>query len=107
MSLKMELEAAGQSIAGICKERDHAIQLCETHTVDVVVADVNLGPGENGMDIARELQAKFGHPILFLSGYEPETIRELTTDLTTIAYLGKPTSVEQILAVTDRFFAHR
>jgi two-component system OmpR family response regulator len=67
-------------------------------SIDLVVLDIRL-PGENGMDIARQLrQDSPGLPIVMLTGQKDEADRVMGLELGADDYLTKPFSPRELLA---------
>lgn len=70
----------------------------ERETVDLVILDVRL-PGENGMDLARQLREQApALPILMLTGRADEADRVMGLELGADDYLTKPFSPRELLA---------
>jgi DNA-binding response OmpR family regulator len=80
--------AAGRQIA----------EIMARETIDLVVLDLRL-PGEDGMDIARELRKEYaGLPIIILTGRRNEADRVMGLELAADDYLTKPFSPRELLA---------
>ena len=65
--------------------------------VDLVVLDVRL-PGEDGMQLARDLREKSKLPIIMLTGRREEADRVMALELGADDYLTKPFSPRELLA---------
>jgi two-component system, OmpR family, response regulator len=76
--------------------RDMA-QALARDTVDLVILDLKL-PGEDGMQIARELRAESDIPIIMLTGRKDEADRVMGLELGADDYLTKPFSPRELLA---------
>ena len=66
-------------------------------TIDLVILDLKL-PGEDGMQIARELRADSDIPIIMLTGRKDEADRVMGLELGADDYLTKPFSPRELLA---------
>ena len=66
-------------------------------TIDLVVLDLRL-PGEDGMQIARQLRERSAIPILMLTGLAEEADRVMGLELGADDYLTKPFSPRELLA---------
>ena len=66
-------------------------------TIDLVILDLKL-PGEDGMQIARELRAESDIPIIMLTGRKDEADRVMGLELGADDYLTKPFSPRELLA---------
>src|ERR1700726_266704 len=79
--------ASGQAIAGVMAR----------HTIDLLILDLKL-PGEDGMQIARNLRAESDVPIIILTGRKEEADRVMGLELGADDYLTKPFSPRELLA---------
>src|SRR5260221_3038077 len=66
-------------------------------TIDLIVLDLRL-PGEDGMQIARELREQSQIPIIMLTGRRDEADRIMGLELGADDYLTKPFSPRELLA---------
>jgi two-component system OmpR family response regulator len=69
----------------------------ERNTVDLLILDLKL-PGEDGMQIARELRVDSDIPIIMLTGRKEEADRVMGLELGADDYLTKPFSPRELLA---------
>jgi two-component system OmpR family response regulator len=67
------------------------------HTIDLLILDLKL-PGEDGMQIARNLRAESDVPIIMLTGRKDEADRVMGLELGADDYLTKPFSPRELLA---------
>src|SRR6266849_2785080 len=67
------------------------------HTIDLIILDLKL-PGEDGMQIARDLRAESDVPIIMLTGRKEEADRVMGLELGADDYLTKPFSPRELLA---------
>ena len=67
-------------------------------TVDLVLLDLRLQPGEDGLQIARRLREGSEIPILMLTGRAEEADRVMGLELGADDYLTKPFSPRELLA---------
>jgi len=67
------------------------------HTIDLLILDLKL-PGEDGMQIARNLRAESDVPIIILTGRKDEADRVMGLELGADDYLTKPFSPRELLA---------
>jgi len=66
-------------------------------TIDLLILDLKL-PGEDGMQIARNLRAESDVPIIILTGRKDEADRVMGLELGADDYLTKPFSPRELLA---------
>jgi len=76
----------------------HAIpEVMARHTIDLLILDLKM-PGEDGMQIARQLRADSDVPIIILTGRKEEPDRVMGLELGADDYLTKPFSPRELLA---------
>ena len=85
--MKVTAVGSGKEIAAIMA-RD---------TIDLVILDLKL-PGEDGMQVARNLRAESDVPIIILTGRRDEADRVMGLELGADDYLTKPFSPRELLA---------
>ena len=73
------------------------VQKLARHSVDLVILDLIL-PGENGLDLAKELRKESAIPIIMLTGKGDEIDRVIGLEVGADDYLPKPFSPRELLA---------
>jgi FixJ family two-component response regulator len=78
-------------------------RLCDTACL---ITDVQM-PGMSGVDLQSHLTAN-GHctPVIFVTGYPEESVRERALDAGAFGFLSKPFSEESLIACLDRALEH-
>ena len=69
----------------------------EKRSVDLVLLDIML-PGKNGIDLCREVRARSGVPIIFISAKGDETDKVIGLELGADDYIPKPVGTRELLA---------
>src|SRR4029077_16243241 len=82
------------TVAGSGKE---SAEVMSRDTIDLLILDLEL-PGEDGMQIARNLRAESDVPIIILTGRKDEADRVMGLELGADDYLTKPFSPRELLA---------
>ncbi|WP_218510198.1 response regulator [Variovorax sp. dw_308] len=72
-------------------------QVLARDSVDLLILDLRL-PGEDGLQIARQLRANSNLPIIILTGRKDEADRVMSLELGADDYLTKPFSPRELLA---------
>lgn len=85
--IRVTAAGSGKEIAGVMAG----------DTVDLLILDLKL-PGEDGMQIARQLRAESDVPIIILTGRKDEADRVMGLELGADDYLTKPFSPRELLA---------
>ena len=97
MTLSDTLSADGIEVNGLANAEDALILLGAGQVPDVLVTDVNLGPGLDGFDLAELARAR--HPdveVILISGTTPDLARRATGRHE--RFLQKPFAPEQLAA---------
>jgi len=101
--MSLSLEAAGFQVCGIVSNGAAALERAHEAGPDVVLMDVNLKEGMDGIETARAIRERRADtPIIFVTGFgDPETsarIREINPN----GYLLKPVMPEELEAAIIR-----
>ncbi|MBK1968591.1 MULTISPECIES: response regulator [Brevundimonas] len=68
IDLTEALDAAGHRVIGPFHSAEAAEAATALHPIDVALLDINLSGAATGVDLARRLKARWGVPVVFLSG---------------------------------------
>ena len=71
-----------------------------------LITDVQM-PGMSGVDLQNHLMAN-GHctPVIFVTAYPEESVRERALDAGAFGFLGKPFSEDSLIACLDKALEH-
>ena len=90
MSLQHLLEHWGCGKCEQVSSGKEAIEKAMSEKPDIVLIDINLRGEPNGIEAAKQLQARFCVPIIFITGYsDEETIKE-AKKIKPVGYFVKP-----------------
>jgi CheY-like chemotaxis protein len=78
-----------------------AITYAEKEKPDVVIMDVSLNGQLDGIEAARMIKAKFGLPIIFMTGYSSDDLREKANQIGPIGYFVKPVDNDELLRIIN------
>ncbi|MDA3947666.1 MAG: PAS domain S-box protein [Spirochaeta sp.] len=94
MTEKMQLEKYGYSVHHVTTG-EKAVQTItdNTHPVDLILMDINLGSGIDGTEAAEIILKDHDIPIVFLSSHTEPEIVEKTEKITSYGYVVKDSSV--------------
>jgi PAS domain S-box-containing protein len=90
MELRDRLETLGYVVCGHAARADAALKSIPEQKPDLVILDVNLGPGPSGIDVAERLQGSYDVPLLYLSAYADDALIARVAKTHPAAYLTKP-----------------
>ncbi|WP_137129299.1 response regulator [Rhizobium sp. FY34] len=89
------IEDMGLTVSGIAGGRDHALKLA--HHADIALVDVNLSDGATGPRIGRELAARFGITVIFMTANPEQLIGKAQGALGVVAKPVLPRVLEQCI----------
>jgi CheY-like chemotaxis protein len=82
---------------------EEAIQCARAENIGLVLMDINLGRGMNGIRAAREIIREKPIPRVFITGYSDREIMDDAGELDPAAILIKPFSDRELARVVRRF----
>jgi DNA-binding NarL/FixJ family response regulator len=83
------LQRQGMRVVAIASNCGDALAMAASHRPDVALVDVDLG-AESGLDVARALALSDAPvPVILISAYAEEDLRELLDDSPAIGFLPK------------------
>lgn len=100
--LQQFLEEAGHEVVGPALTGQEARSMAVWRPIDLALVDVNLGPGEDGISLARALRDEFGIPSLLLTG---QVAMALANRDVAIGLLRKPYMPHKAVACAEAAFA--
>ena len=90
-SLETSVEDMGYEVTGIFSNADAVLSSLLRHPVDLVLMDINLGGGMDGVDAARQIAAASSARIIFISAYaDPEMQERIRQSVPAALLLRKP-----------------
>ncbi|HYD97901.1 MAG TPA: response regulator [Alphaproteobacteria bacterium] len=90
LDIVQDLESWGLPVAGVASTRDEALRLAESGEPALALVDVTLMRGEDGVALAKELKARFGLSIVFLTAHSDGRTRSRMQAVAPEACLFKP-----------------
>ncbi len=105
LDLKQTLTGLGYHVLGIASSQGDAVRQILTHRPDVVLMDINLGSGGDGIEAALEVSKTIDLPIVFLTAYADNDILRRAGDVAPYGYLVKPVQQRDLHAVVQMALA--
>ena len=94
------LEMLGYTVAK-ASSGEEALAMLDSVKPDLIVMDACL-PGISGIETTKQIQQRFGIPVIFLSAYDdPQTVRDAIA-LGGLSYLVKPITVKQLVPAIEK-----
>jgi CheY-like chemotaxis protein len=102
MSMLDILEAWGYETCTPATTGAEALARVEKERPDLVLLDIKLSRGTSGIEVARKIKERFGVPILFMTGYLDEGLREKAESVGPVGYLVKPVNMEKLKSAIEK-----
>ncbi|QLK85223.1 response regulator YycF [Staphylococcus sp. 17KM0847] len=94
--LEFNLKKEGYDVF-VAYDGNDAVELIYTQEPDIVLLDIML-PGQDGMEVCREVRKKFDMPIIMLTAKDSEIDKVLGLELGADDYVTKPFSTRELIA---------
>jgi DNA-binding LytR/AlgR family response regulator len=99
--MKLMLEAIGYEACGIAKSAERALAELAEKKPDLVLIDINLGKGMEGIELGRMVHEKFHLPFIFCTSYsDTRTVAEAKQVLPN-GYLLKPFTKDDLYVAIE------
>ena len=89
-ALKRELASLGYEVAGIASAADQALKAVALHKPDLVLMDITLAGGVNGIIAAVAIRGTFHVPVVFLTAHADDRTMDRAVGAGAFGYVLKP-----------------
>ena len=89
-SYEYVLELLGYSICCIAFSGEEAIEKAEIEKPDVILMDIAVKGKMDGIEAGNKIKALYGIPVIYLTGYDDDELRERAGVTHRFEYLVKP-----------------
>ena len=100
MTLNLEelLTGGGYEVVGSAHTGEEALEMARRYHPGLVIMDINLGRGMDGIEAAGRLFEEFKIPCIFITGHDERDFIERAKECRPLGYILKPLNERQILA---------
>ena len=98
--LKSRLTNMGCEVVGIAYGRE-GIELARETKPDLLLSDIHLKDGEDGIEMAQVIQAERDVPVVFLTAYSDEDTVSRAKEITPYGYIIKPVENRELRIAID------
>ena len=98
LNLQLIFKTLGYETARITTTGEEAVVLAGKENPQVVLMDINLGGGMNGIEAAEKIRLAFGIPVIFMTGYRDEEIIAKAKYVNPSAILRKPLDLKMLIS---------
>lgn len=85
-----QLESLGYHLAGLAYNAEEAYELLSEDLPDLVLLDVHLGDGEDGINIAEKIRDTYQVPFIFLTSFSNKSVLDRAKPTHPMGYIVKP-----------------
>jgi len=101
MDLRYKLESLGYSVSAEIGSGEAAVDAASRLRPDVVLMDIGLSGGMDGIDAAAQIQDEFGVPVVYLTAYADEATLDRAKLTEPFGYLLKPVDPRTLQTVVE------
>jgi two-component system, response regulator PdtaR len=102
LHLESILERLGHEVVGVVAEEAEALHLIATERPDLIVTDVHLAHGGDGLKVAREAQETYGARTIVITGHRDGSAFVKAEEAGARAFLRKPFGLSEV----ENVFSH-
>jgi DNA-binding NarL/FixJ family response regulator len=96
MCIQMDLREKGYEVYKPVSTGEEAIEIVKKDSPNIVLMDIGLAGEIDGIETAKQITSFCKIPIIFITGYPDEELRERVKDLNPAGYFLKPLDIEQV-----------
>ena len=108
LDLQDAMSGLGFEISDLAPNPNRAFSLAMSHHPDIVLMDVCLDGGREGIEAGRWLREVCGVPVVFVRGYnDPDTVERIHKQVPCAPVLAKPVYREGLADAVAEMIEHR
>lgn len=105
--LKETLRSLGYKVIRIASTGERAIELVDEAYPDLILIDINLGPGVNGIEAAERILSQVSIPIIYVTAYMDSALVTRAKATNPYGYILKPFDIKELQAAIEiAFYKH-
>ena len=81
-----------------------AIQSVKCNQPDIVLMDIRLAGKMDGIEAASAIKSESDIPIIFITGYDDQSVRLRAIQVQPLDYLCKPFTMNELTTIIDAYF---
>ena len=105
LHLSRIVEEQGHDLVGVASNMEEALQIARNTQPELVLMDIHLANGSDGVETARALIDEIECAVVFISAYADEATVARTEEVGAAGYLVKPFTATQVRAAISTAFA--
>ena len=101
LDLQRRLERFGYTVVGMASEGEAAVELARQAEPDIVLMDILLAGGMDGIEAAGIIHWQMGLPVIFLTAFADEKTLERAKEVEPYGYILKPLKERELYTTID------
>jgi CheY-like chemotaxis protein len=106
MSIRKDLERMGYEVSDPIGTGEEAIRKALTEKPSVILMDINIIGDMDGIEAVEKIHDLAMIPVIYMSGYSNQAIKERAIKTGPLAYLEKPVNVREIQHILEVAGSH-
>ncbi|MGE3389714.1 MAG: response regulator [Gammaproteobacteria bacterium] len=100
-ALKLRLRGLGYDVSAIAKDGFEAIEKAAELKPDLILMDVRLGEGMDGIETAQRIRARHDIPVIYISAHVDTKLLERARSTRPAGFINKPFTTKDLLTAID------
>lgn len=100
-ALRMRLRGLGYDVAAIAKDALEAIEKAKALRPDLILMDIRLGEGMDGIEAAHRIRAHCDIPVIYISAYVDLKLLERARATQPAGFITKPFTTKDLMTAID------
>jgi CheY-like chemotaxis protein len=105
--LQKNLELLGYHVCELAATGHKAIEVARKERPDFCLMDIRLSGDLDGIDAGLIIKDELKTPIIYMTGYSDNKMKERAQEVNPIAYLIKPVTPDDVKPIIDNYLAKR
>lgn len=107
LDLEGVLSDEGHVVVGIATDADEAVRLAEREKPDLVLMDVRLARGSDGIAAAISIRQRVGVPCVFLTAHADDETKARAAPARPVRWIAKPFRRSEVVSAVADFVGRR
>ena len=100
-ALQMRLRGLGYAVLAIAKDGAEAIEMATELRPDLILMDIRLGDGMDGIEAAHQIRQHLDIPVVYVSAYVDQKLLERARLTHPAGFINKPFTTKDLLTTID------
>lgn len=97
----MRLRGLGYDVAGIAKDGNEAIEKARELRPDLILMDIRLGDGIDGIEAAHRIRTQYDIPVVYVSAYADRELLDRARATQPAGFINKPFTTKDLLTTIN------